>query len=197
MSSVDEVIQWLAVEFKYVDELKDNIGHAKKHLEKLMLVQNNLQHSLQRKDKSGVLRTQELLLLKQTKNDINESSEKLRFASKTSFRLDRYINDLNKEFEKVGVPLEYQQNYVEVQDKLRKGLKEHMNLLFHAFNNVRTGIMLLDQHISRGRSVKQLEEFMLSLIEHISTLDATIETVETWISSLIATVKKIEKKRVA
>ncbi|MBT3836331.1 hypothetical protein HOD05_04735 [Candidatus Woesearchaeota archaeon] len=197
MSSVDEVIQWLAVEFKYVDELKDNIGHAKKHLEKLMLVQNNLQQSLQRKDKSGVLRTQELLLLKQTKNDINESSEKLRFASKTSFRLDRYINDLNKEFEKVGVPLEYQQNYVEVQDKLRKGLKEHMNLLFHAFNNVRTGIMLLDQHISRGRSVKQLEEFMLSLIEHISTLDATIETVETWISSLIATVKKIEKKRVA
>jgi hypothetical protein len=46
MNNVDEVIKWLAVEFKYVDELKDNIGHAKKHLEKLMLIQNNLQQSL-------------------------------------------------------------------------------------------------------------------------------------------------------
>ncbi|NQV90916.1 hypothetical protein HQ489_00415 [Candidatus Woesearchaeota archaeon] len=194
---MNNILKWLAVEFKYVGELKENIAHAKEHLINLKKVESEIQGVLNRQEKDGTFRTEEQFLLRKMKNDISNACEKLRFASQAEYQSNHYGHDLREEFTTLAVPLQYQEDFNIAQEKLIEELSSHTGELQRVFINLKSAFILLDRHIKRKTEIHRIEILLNDLMKFISEFEEVTNDAEQWISSLTATVEKIEKKRVA
>ncbi|PIN87613.1 hypothetical protein COV12_02835 [Candidatus Woesearchaeota archaeon CG10_big_fil_rev_8_21_14_0_10_32_24] len=193
---MNKTLTWLSVEFKYVDELKDNINLVRKQLDDLLTIQKHLDGAIQREDKSGPLRINESILLSEVKDELEKSKADLRFALQAEFKMRDYSKSLDSEFKNIAVPFEHQDYFLEAKNILKDGLIDHSQKLLSKLNTLYNGIFLLERHIAKNRSVADMEEFILSLIKIISESQQMVQDAEEWVESMQKGVQ-ISKRKAA